>query len=158
MTTGKFDRPTRVAPRRATAVETKPETKPEPEPLLGSEPEAEPEAAAPDTVETPVEELEARMTSNSDLVERIEANRQNPDRLVKHDPVAEIEAVEQAKRDASAAAAAKLTSTDFEVGGREEPYLAGGVPVEHAVAVKESILARERRGIQKAMDRFRGRK
>lgn len=147
MTTGKFDRPTRIVPRKA----AEPKPQPESEPLLGSEPVAD----APDTVETPVQDdLEARMSP--DLVERIEANRADPGRLVKkHDPVAEIEAVEQTKRDASLAAAASLASTDYEFGGPDNPYLAGGVSVEHAEAVKQTHLTRERRSI---LDRLRGRR
>lgn len=72
--------------------------------------------------------------------------------------VTAAEEVDRIRREASEAAAAKLASTDFQVGGEEKNYLQGGVPVEHVTQVAESFAARERRSIQKAMDRLRGRR
>lgn len=72
--------------------------------------------------------------------------------------VTAAEEVDRIRREASEAAAAKLASTDFQVGGEEKNYLQGGVPVEHVTQVAESFAARERRSLQKAMDRLRGRR
>lgn len=74
------------------------------------------------------------------------------------DQVAALEEVEAHKRAVSEKAIADIQSTDFQVGGPELTYLAGGVPVEHAEALSKHQEHKQRKAAAKATKKLLGKK